>query len=136
MPDDGLCDDLALVSRRAVVLEGLEGTEAASDAKGHATCGEVMAWNVTSIAARMRGIILDSGAATSCRIPHIIPRDLQLQIAARHRLDTRGLPPARHGLRAERHRIKEQKRSVIAGPMMYQKHYPQSSRRQNGRVQK
>lgn len=42
MPTDSLGDGLGLVCRRAVVLEGLKGVEAASDIKGHASCGDVL----------------------------------------------------------------------------------------------
>ncbi|KAK1531187.1 hypothetical protein CPAR01_10836 [Colletotrichum paranaense] len=42
MPHDSFGDGLGLVCRRAVVLEGLEGVEAAADVKGLASCGEVL----------------------------------------------------------------------------------------------
>ncbi|KAK1508056.1 uncharacterized protein CCOS01_16057 [Colletotrichum costaricense] len=43
MPDDSLSNDLGLVRTSAVVLEGLEGVEAAADVKGNASCGELLA---------------------------------------------------------------------------------------------
>lgn len=53
MPDDSLINDLGLVRTSAVNLEGLENIEAATYVKEHASCGEISAWNVTIIAARL-----------------------------------------------------------------------------------